>query len=144
MEGTQPAIGESSKVKSILDLLNIAKILALVFGILGFLIAAWSAWPVIYGYWGSIIGGLYWIVAAVINLMLYMRMDEFSSMVKARRYVELHDTILIWMVLGLIFGFIVGLLLLIVFIQLDELKKAVAYPPTYPPQSPPSVPPPPE
>jgi len=144
MEGTQPAIGESSKVNSILELLNIAKILALVFGILGFIIAAWSAWPVIYGYWGSIIGGLYWIAAAIINLMLYMRMDEFSSMVKTRRYVELHDSILIWMVLGLIFGFIVGLLLLIVFIQLEELKKAVSYPSAYPPQSPPSVPPPPE
>ncbi len=143
MEGIQPAIGESSKVNTILDLLNIAKILALVIGILGFLLAAWSAWPIIYGYWGSIIGALYWVVSAVINLMLYMRMDEFSSMVKSRRYAELHDVVLIWMVLGLIFGFIVGILLLIVFLQLEELKKAVSYPSSYPPQSPPSVPPPP-
>ncbi len=127
MDGEEPVIGESSKVRSILDVLNVAKILALVIGILGFLLAAWSAWPLVYGIWTGIIGALYWIVSAVINLMVYTKFDEFVGMVKDRRYQEFYDLLLVWMVLTLIFGVIVGILLLIVYIQLGELKTSLGY-----------------
>ena len=110
-----PAIGESGKVRSIMDMIRIAKILALVIGIIGFVIAAW------YFIWLSIIPAIYFIITAVINLLIYMRCDEFTVMVKSRRYQETRDILLVWMILGIIFGFIAGLLLLIAFIYLDEL-----------------------
>jgi len=133
-----PAIGESSKVKSMLELLNIAKVLALVMGILGFLLAAWAAWPLIYGIWSSLFGAVYWIIAAIINLMAYMRMDEFTGMVKERRYSEFYDILITWMVLTLVFGVIVGVLLLIVFIQVNELKTSSEF--SSSPQTPPPPP----
>ena len=126
-----PAIGESGKVKSIMDLLNISKILALIIGILGFALGAW------YLVWFDVIPGAYWIITAIINLLLYMRAEDFVRLVRGRRYQEFKDTILIWMVLGIIFGFIVGLLLLLVYIQLDELIGSAPYAP------PPAAPPPP-
>lgn len=127
MDGKEPYIGESSKVRSILDLLNVAKILALVIGIVGFLLAAWAAWPIIYRVWGGIPGAVYWITSAIINLLAYMKFDEFVGMVNERRYQALYDLMVVWMVLTLIFGVIVGILLLIVYIQLGELKNAGAY-----------------
>ncbi len=130
-----PVIGESSKVKSMLELLNIAKVLALVMGILGFLLAAGAAWPLVYGAWSSLFGAIYWIIAAIINLMAYMRMDEFVGMVKERRYSEFYDILITWMVLTLVYGLIVGVLLLIVFIEVNELKTSSEF--STPPQAPP-------
>ncbi len=135
-----PAIGESSKVKSMLEMLNIAKVLALVIGILGFLLAAWAAWPLIYSVWSSLFGAVYWIVAAVINLMAYMRMDEFIGMVKSRRYQEFYDILVTWMVLTLIFGVIVGILLLIVFIEINDIKTSSEFSQSPPQQTPPPPP----
>ncbi len=127
MDGEGPYIGESSKVRSILDLFNVSKILALVIGIVGFLLAAWAAWPIIYGIWGGIPGGIYWIVSAIINLMAYMKFDEFVGMLNERRYQALYDLLVVWIVLTLIFGVVVGILLLIAYIQLGELKNVGAY-----------------
>ena len=134
-----PAIGESSKVRTILDILHIAKILALIIAILLLVAAAW------YGFTFNIFGAIYSVAAAVINLLLYMRMDEYASMVNNRRYGELRDNILIWAILAIIFGVIVGILLLIVYIELEEIEKNVRYaqntPNTY--RQPPPPPPPP-
>ncbi len=132
----QPAIGESSKVRTVLDLLNISKILALVVGILLLVAAAW------YGLTFSIVSAIYSAAAGVINLILYMKMDEFTGMVNGRRYHELRNRILIWAVLGIIFGLIVGILLLVVYIELEELERSLMYrqgPPA--PPTPPAPPP---
>ncbi len=136
MENTvpPPAIGESSKVRTVLDLLHISKILALIIGILLLIAAAW------YGFTFSILAAIYSVAAAVINLLLYMRMDEFTALVNNRRYPELRDRILIWAILGIIFGVIVGILLIIVYVELDELQRSTMYqqpPPTAPPPPPP-------
>ena len=128
-----PSIGESSKVRSIMEILNISKILALVIGILGFALAAW------YLIWLAIIPGAYWILTGIINLLLYMRHEEFMGLIRGRRYQELKDTMLVWMVLGIIFGFIVGILLLIVYIQVEDLLTSRSY---MPPPAPPAPPPP--
>ncbi len=123
MEGTTPGIGESGKVRSILDLLNIAKILALVIGIIGFVYAG------VEGVWLNIGGIIYGVAMGILNIMVYMRMDEFVGYVNSRRYKELKDNILIWAILTIIFGVIVGILLIIVYVQLDELIRVPQYPP---------------
>ena len=127
-----PAIGESSKVRSIMEILNISKILALVIGILGFALGAY------YFIWLNVIFGAYWVLSGVINLLIYLRHEEFMGLIKGRRYQELRDTMLVWMVLGILFGFIVGLLLLIAYIQIEDLLTSRSYvappaPPTPPP-----------
>ena len=117
MEGTEPRIGESGKVKSILEMLNLGKTLALVMGIISLLGAAW------YGFTFSFFGAGYWVVSAVINLMAYTRVDEWINMVKSREYGRAKDELLVWMILTIIFGLIAGVFFLIAYIYLEELPR---------------------
>ncbi len=131
-----PYIGESSKIRSVLDILNITKILALVVGILGFIVAIWDSLS--YAFWfgwiPALTGAIYGVLTGVINLLIYMRIPEYEAMIRSRRYSEAKSDMLIWGVLGLIFGFIAGILLLIViFVYLEELERMYTYP--QPPQT---------
>ncbi len=139
MEGSQIHIGESGKVKSILEMLDLAKILSLIVGIVALLLAAW------YGFIWSFFSAGYWIVAAVINLIAHTKMDEYTSMVKSREYSRAKDEIMMWMILTIIFGFLTGVFLLIAYIYLDELPKETAPVPSpeQPGQPPSELPPPP-
>jgi len=136
MEGTPPAIGESSKVRTSLDLLRISKILALVIGILSFVGAAWNGIMLSWGW------ALYGVASGIINLLIYLRIDEFTNMISGRRYGELRDMLLIWAVLGIIFGVIVGILLIIVYIQVEELQRTTGFVQQHVQQIPPPPPPP--
>ncbi len=124
----QPGIGESGKLKSTLDLLNIAKILALVIGILLFLFAAWEGLWIALGNIFAIPWVGYYVFAGIINLLIYTKIPEFEALIKGRRYSEAKDAMLLWAILGIIFGFIVGLILIIVaLINLEDLQHREGY-----------------
>ena len=111
----QPGIGEASKVRSALDLLNITKILALIIGILGFIGAAWNGFVMVaIGDFLSVPWVGYYIIAGIINLLIYTKIPEFDGLIRARRYGEAKDAMMIWAILGVIFGFLAGLLMLLV------------------------------
>ncbi len=131
----QPSIGESGKLRSALDLLNIAKILALIVGIFSFLGAAWSGVSIAYGDYSVIFWVGYYVISGIINLLLYSRIPEYENLVRSRRYSEAKDDMITWSVLGVVFGFLAGLILLIViFMYLEELERgAPAYQPPQPP-----------
>ncbi len=142
MEGTAippptasgPAIGESDKLRSALDLLNITKILALIIGIVGFLAAAWSGFDVALGDYFAIPWVGYYVITGIINLLIYTKIPEYDSLVRSRRYGEAKEEMLMWSVLGIIFGFLAGLLLiLVIFMYLEELERTpyTAQPPQY-------------
>ncbi len=142
MEGTtlpppaapQPGIGESSKLRSTLDLLNIAKILALVIGILLFLVALWYGVTIIWAGFFAIPWAGYYVISGIINLLIYTKIPEFEAMIRGRRYAEAKDTMMMWAILGLIFGFIVGLILIIVvFVNLEDLQHREGYAQAPPP-----------
>ncbi len=121
----QPAIGESSKLRSTLDLLNISKILALVIGIVGFLLAAWYGFYIALGDVFSIPSAVYWVIAGIVNFLIYTKIPEYDTMIRGRRYAQAKDEMLIWAILGIIFGFIVGLLLiLVIFMYLEDLIRS--------------------
>lgn len=130
MEGTDlpppaapPGIGESGKLRSAIDLLNISKVLALIMGIVGFLIALWTGVDAALGYVFYVPYVIYWVITGIVNLLIYKQIPIFDTMVRGRRYTEAKDNMLVWAVLGVIFGFIVGLLLLLImFMYLDELE----------------------
>ncbi len=128
---------EGPKKDYMLEILNVGRIVALVMGVLSIIIAAWSAWPVIYGYIINVIGVVYWIIAALINLMAYYKIEIFINMLNAEDYGTLHEVLLAWVVLTLIFGVIVGIFLLLVFIELSKSSwrhGSSQYPPPPPPQ----------
>ena len=121
----QPAIGESSKLRSALDLLNISKILALIIGIIGFLLAAWNGFYIALGDVFSIPAAVYYVIMGIVNLLIYTKIPEYDTMIRGRRYAQAKDEMLMWAVLGIIFGFIVGLLLiLVIFMYLEDLVRS--------------------
>ncbi len=132
-----PGVGESSKVHDVLQFLDIAKILALVIGIVGFLYAAWDA----LAFWFP--GMAYGIIVGIFNLIAYTKMDRFIEMVKYRRYYEAREEIKVWMIMLILFGLVVGVLLLLCYMHLDELaSRSPQPPPAYPPPPSPPAPPP--
>ena len=152
MEGTNlpppqpysPQIGESSKVRSTLDLLNLTKMLALIIGIVSFLIALWQAIDmIVWMYVYAAIWAIYWIISGVVNFMVYSKIPTYDSMIRARRYTEAKQDMMTWAIVALIFGVVAGILLLIIiFVNLEELERMHPYAPQYP--SPPQAPPPPQ
>jgi len=129
---------EGPKKDYMLEILNVGRIVALVMGVLSIIIAAWSAWPVIYGYLINVIGVIYWIIAALINFIAYYKIEAFINMLTAEDYENLHETLLAWVVLTLIFGVMVGIFLLLVFIELSKsswsYRNSQYSPPPPPPQ----------
>ena len=136
-----PYIGESSKVRSALDLLNITKIFALIIGIIGFLSALWDG--IVFMVWWGGAGAIFWatygIITGILNLLLFNRIPQYSAMISSKRYAEIKEDMLLWGILTLIFGVIAGLLLiLVIFLYLEELINIPSYgqPPAQYPQQP--------
>ncbi len=128
-----PMIGESTKLRNALDLLNITKIIALIVGIIGFLMAAWTGFDM--AVFGDILGlpwvG-YYVVTGIVNLIIYTKIPEYENLVRSRRYGEAKEDSMLWAVLGVVFGAITGiLLLLVIFMYLEELERTPYSPPQY-------------
>jgi hypothetical protein len=70
---------------------------------------------------GFIFGG-YSIAAGVINfLLVFVMKSTFFDAVDLGKFREAQDKLIIWMILGLIFGFIGGLMLLIAYLRLANV-----------------------
>ena len=159
---------EPAEAQSIRSMLHIARILAIIVGILALLggivyvaaIAYLSTICSTYSgdpYCGSavataLIGAIWIVLAGVIAIIVYMQMKSIEAKVDAHQYDAAKSQTLIWMILGFIFGIILGIILLIAYVKFDPLinwqrtQGAVppqGYPPQYgaPPQyAPPSTP----
>jgi hypothetical protein len=172
-----PAYGSpytgSPDVSTIRQLLSIGRILALIIFILGIVLIAVTAlqaaaFASTYGYYG---GGYYadygyYVIMIVVSLLAYIQLGPMLAQFEQGQYAMVRDRLLIWAILTLIFGVIVGILLLIAYMKLGEVARgpmpgvmmgtpapmptapmysAPAYPaPTYsgPSSTPPAAPPP--
>jgi hypothetical protein len=106
---------EPSEVQSIKSLLNIAKILAIIFGII-FLIGG------VITAFGSIFFGILLIVWGIVDFLIYFNIRPIETMVGARQYEQAKAKSLLWMILGLVLGgILIGVILLIVYIKFDPL-----------------------
>ncbi len=117
------------EAESIKSLINIAGILALVFGIIWIIIGAITI--------ASIIGVVF-IVFGVVDILIYLQLKSITELIDRGRYREAKDKTLTWMIIGFILGgIIIGILLLVAYLKYDELlrKAAVAAPPPPPPPS---------
>ncbi len=137
-------------------MLNIAGIVAIIFGVLLALWGAWSIyavsqWDALYHSMGSAysVGAGAYIVAAlplifgVLDFIIFMQTKTISAMVDRRQYVEAKSKTLIWTILGFILGgVIIGIVLLIAYLKFDPLIRAQMqqYPPRQPYQQAPQQP----
>lgn len=84
----------------------------LVFGIVD-LIRGWGP--------GDVVSAVYCLVSAAINYVLWMEIPRLEQLAAARDYAALRDRVLVWAVLGIVFFFVVGLLLLIAWLKAERL-----------------------
>lgn len=116
---------EPPEVSSLKSLLNITRIIALLFMILsllaglgGILVAVIFLGP--FGFWAG-----YLLIGFIISLLLYIQVGAIRDMVNAGQLVAAKEKTLIWMILGIIFSIIVGILLIIVYVKYDSAISAV-------------------
>jgi hypothetical protein len=126
---------EPAEVQSIKTMLHIARILAIIFGILVLIggiawvavVAYWSANCASYaGYcggaaWGAIGTAIWLVIGGVVAFLVYSQMKSIEAKVDARQYEAAKSQTLIWMILGFIFGFILGIILLVAYLKFDPV-----------------------
>ncbi len=117
----------SSEAESLKSLLNIAGILALVFGVLYIIIGIPTMFYRV---------GVLFIIWGVIDIIIYFQIREIIELIEKGRYKEAKDKTLTWMIIGFILaGIIIGVILLIAYMKYDTLikRKAIATAPPPPP-----------
>jgi len=150
-----PMAPEPAEAQSIRSMLHIARILAIIVGIIALLggiayVAAVAYLSTICSTYsgdpycggaiaGALIGAIWIVIAGVIAIVVYMQMKSIEAKVNAHQYEAAKSQTLIWMILGFIFGIILGIILLIAYIKFDPLinwqKNQGAVPPQgYAPQ----------
>lgn len=60
-------------------------------------------------------------IAGVVSIIVYMQMKSIEQKVNNRQYEAAKSQTLIWMILGFIFGILIGIILLIAYIKFDPL-----------------------
>jgi len=140
---------EPPEAASIKTLLHIARIIALIFGIIFILIglATVAALALIgFGFLGFF--GILWIIWAVIDFVIYVELKQIETMVNQHQYEAAKSKTLVWMILGFILGgIIIGILVLVAWLKFDPLitwqrnqMQGGAPPPGYAPAYAPAAP----
>ncbi len=142
--------GAERSIASWLDLgRSLALILALVAGVIFLASLVFLVRAAIFGYFGGAIGAVYWLLTAIVMFLLWKEFPKFEDLAARRQYGELKDRLLLWIVLGILFFLIEGIVLLLVFLKADDVRAAseggppaaAASPAPLPPPVPPPPPP---
>jgi hypothetical protein len=120
---------EPPEAQSIKSMLHIARIVALIFGIIFLLIglallaAAALINTVCLGYCGfAYVPGALLVIWFIFDLIIWIKLKDIETLVNNRQYEQAKSSTLIWMILGFIIGgIIVGILVLIAYIKFDPL-----------------------
>ena len=116
--------GEPPGVGTIRTMLNVTKLLSLIFGIL-WLLAGIGTIVITLGF--GIVAALPLIIFGIIDLIIWKQVSNIQELVDQRNYQEAKNKTLIWMILGFILGgIIIGILLLIAYLKYDEVIRATS------------------
>jgi hypothetical protein len=132
---------EPPEANSIKSMLHIARILALIFGIIlllggiayaadiAYLASICSTYAGIDPYCGAaeasaLIGAVYFVIAGVFLFLVWTQTKAIEAKVNAHQYEAAKSQTLLWMILGFIFGIVLGVILLIAYLKYDPLINA--------------------
>jgi hypothetical protein len=120
--GSAPSM-EPPEAQSVRSMLHIARIIALIFGILLFLGGlAYAALLAVAGLLILAFVPVLLIIWGVVDFIIYMQCREIESMVNSRQYEAAKSKTLVWMIIGFIIGgILVGIFLLIAYLKFDPL-----------------------
>lgn len=141
-----PPPAPGSTVASLLSLArSLALLIALVSGILFLVFLVLSILNVVFHQSASgIFTAVYCLASAVVNYIAWREIPSLERFAAERQYVALRDHLLVWVILGLVFFVVVGIVLAVAWIKTDELLRPAMPAPQAPPPPPgtaPGVPP---
>jgi hypothetical protein len=134
---------EPPEAQTIRSMLHIARILAIIFGIL-FILAGLGTFVAAIFFIGFAVVGALFVLWGIVDFLLYLKLKEIEAQVNQRQYELAKSRTLIWMILGFIIGgVIIGVLLLVAYLKFDPLISSARQmyggaPPSYgaPPMAP--------
>ncbi|HZY71170.1 MAG TPA: hypothetical protein VFF67_09375 [Thermoplasmata archaeon] len=144
MAAPTPGYPVHPDVNLVRQLLTVGRILALVVAILSVVaivlevLSILSAQTVL-GYVPGFffVGPAYWAIAAIINFFAYRELGTSLERLNAGQYAAAREPLMLWAVLTLIFGVLIGIILLVAYVKLEDvIRGAVPWSqPTPPPMA---------
>ena len=128
--GPATASVEPREFSTVRSLLRITRVLSLVLTLLALLIVTLE---IVYGVLaaiggfgfavpGYVAGAVYFFLTAGVCFFVYVRVPRFESAVAAHTFGSAKEGLLVWAILGFVFGFVViGVLLIIAYFHLDTM-----------------------
>ena len=122
----QPGMVENPELTSVKSLLNVTKILCLIFWILGILWILDAIYTATVlssiGLGGFVYAGVaYPVLFTILNLLIWMQIPPIEACVNTGQFSRAKEKTLLWAILGFIAGLIPGILLIIAYTKYDNL-----------------------
>jgi len=112
---------EPPEASSIKSMLHIARILALIFGIILLLVGIVSL-AAAFIFVGFVIFSALFIIWGIVDFVIYTQLKQIEAMVNQHQYEAAKSKTLVWMIIGFIIGgIIVGILILVAWLKFDPL-----------------------
>lgn len=80
----------------------------------------------------GVVSAVYCLISAVVNYVAWREIPKLESMAAAGQYRALRDHLLVWVILGILFFVIVGVVLLIALVRSEDLVRPEGSPPPAP------------
>ncbi len=121
---------------NLVSFLGTTRTLTLIWVLLGALVALLDLLSIVLSllalhFPGGGLGGLaYAVIWVLIDLMILSRIGGWTEQVRTARYQSLKEPLLLWGVLGLLFGVVPGILLLLVYVRVLPWSDGSSTPPS--------------
>lgn len=121
-----PSAGPESTVRSILSLArSLALLVALLAGLLFLILLVLGAVAALFGAVPTdLVGVVYCLLSALINYLLWREIPALEALAAQRQFAELRDHLLLWVVLGVVFFVVVGLVLAVAWVKVEPMAAA--------------------
>lgn len=133
MAAPAPGYPVHPDVNLVRQLLTVGRILALVISVLAIvgivlevlsILAIQSLLGFVPGF--DFVGPVYWAIAAIVNFVAYRELAGSLDRLNAGQYAAAREPLLLWALLTLIFGVLVGIILLIAYVKLEDVIRGAA------------------
>ncbi len=99
---------------------TLALVLAVVAGLLFLLLLSLAFLDVLLGHGaGGLLAAGYCLVSAVVNFVVWRELPALQQLAASGQYARLREQLLVWAVLGIVFFFVVGVLLLFAWVKVE-------------------------
>ncbi len=96
------------------------------------LLVVWFVGLLLGFYAAGLAGAVYCFLSAVVNYFLWEELPSLQRLVEERQYAVVQDRLVLWMVLGLLFFVVEGVVLVFAYLEAESLARSLSVPPAGP------------